>query len=146
MKKSLTLTLALPLALSILMLSTHSAMAADVSGDTNTTLNPATTSSKAPVQTDTQSKMEIKKEVEVKTEQTRLDQSSQSETKAEPTNAPEANPSKSSHDELENETKASGSSSTNIQKLFSTFQQNHTPQQVEANAPINANGQLPAQK
>jgi hypothetical protein len=83
--------------------------------------------------------------VDVKTEQTQVDQSSQSETKVEPTQAPEAHPSKSSHDELKTETQASDSSSTHIQKLFSTFQKDNAPQ-VEASAPMSTSGQLPAQK
>lgn len=129
----------LPLALAVLMLSSTSAMAADVSKDTTSKLNPTTTSSKVPIQTETPS------EVEVKTEQTQVDQSSQSETKVEPTQAPEAHPSKSSHDELKTETQASDSSSTHIQKLFSTFQKDNAPQ-VEASAPMSTSGQLPIQK
>jgi hypothetical protein len=137
----------LPLALAVLMFSSTSVMAADVSGDPGSTFNPAKTSgtstNKAPIQTETQS------EVDVKTEKNQVDQGSQSETKAEPTQSPEAQPSKSSskssNDELKTETQASDSSSTHIQKLFSTYQKDNAPQ-AEANAPISTSGQLPVQK
>ncbi|WP_373531341.1 hypothetical protein [Vampirovibrio sp.] len=143
MKKSLPLFSAL----AVLVLTSASAMAADVSADVNSTLNPANPANsaiKAPVKT------EATTDVEIKTEQTQVEHNSQSETKVEPTQPAESKPSKSSNDALENddlkqETQSSVSSSTNVQKLFSTFHKDKAPE-VEANAEVTTNSQLPEQK
>ena len=143
----------LPLALAVMMLSAAPVMAADLGADVNANINPssngvgasASTNLYAQLNKDNGLQNQTQTGVEVKTEQTDIDHSSQTKTKVEPSSKPGTYPSKSSADEVKTDIQASGESSTNVQKLFSMFKKENAPQ-VEATAKTGVDVEAPAQK
>lgn len=140
----------LPLALTVLMLSSAPAMAAGLSADVNAGVSPtgvnAGSSLNAELNHD-KTQHNHQSETEVKKEQTHIEQTSQTEVQTEPekkseTNATEAlkesmNTSqpeiKGTAAEATETTVSKESSSKNVQKLFNKFHKDNAPQ-TEANA------------
>lgn len=140
----------LPLALTVLMLSNAPAMAAGLSADINTGLNPtginAGTSLNAELNHD-KAQHNHQSETEVKKEQTNIEQTSQTEVKTEPEKKSEADTSEPLKESMNNSqpevkgtaaeatetTVSKESSSKNVQKLFNKFHKDNAPQ-TEAHA------------
>lgn len=152
----------LPLALTVLMLSSAPVMAAGLSADVNAGMNPtgvnAGTNLNAELNHD-KAKHDHKSETEVKKEQTNIEQTSQTDVKTEPEKKSESNatePFKESMTPSEPEIKGTAaeatettiskeSSSKNVQKLFNKFHKDNAPQ-TEANAKTDINVETTTEK